>query len=197
MRPKKKAVAAKYYFIPYQAVFDAYAQKKASSDELELNEEHLYPLGDPSLEALREVFSLTYPGRMWEADSKARLEKIRDTAVGPLKELAPQLASLGLEAVGAPVKEGKAAIFKLVIIPSEKLPPTIKPSELVQADTIIIALRKVLTFTFSEAYEIPEFTNIFAKIRKIAALALVPYNPILEYLEIEPVAKPHIFHPGD
>lgn len=197
MGRKPRTSSPKYFFIPEEVVFEAYAEKHPFRDEKELREEHYFPLGDPVLVALRESFSLTYPPRIKDVDSRKQLEQIKIVATRALRPLGPLLTSLGLAPVGIMEEDREAAVYKTVIIPGENLPKTVRPEQLLPADPAIGALREVLSLTFSEAYDIKDFTGIFGKIRKVAAKVLVGSNEVLEFIEVEPVAMPTIFSPNE
>ena len=197
MGRKPRTSSPKYYFIPEEVVFEAYAEKHPLRDERELREEHYFPLGDPVLVALREAFSLTYPPRVKEVDSKKQLEQIKLVSTKALRPLGDLLTSLGLAPAGVMEEDREGAVYKTVIIPGEKLPKAVQPEQLLPADPAIIALREVLSLTFSEAYDIKDFTRIFAKIRQVAAKVLVVSNAVLEFIEVEPVAMPRRFNPNE
>jgi hypothetical protein len=193
MPRKAKANQAQFVFVSHEAIVEAFGEKNPlrPQEDLDLKDEYMFPLGDPLLIALRESFSLTYPRRLEHIESKVMLEKIRNLASDALKPVGEILAQLKLPPVGKfETEEGVATIFKLIIAPVEKLAPRIAPEACIPADPVVIALREVLSLSFSEAYSDQDYGVVFAKVRKLAATTLIPYNEILEDLEVEPVAMP-------
>jgi hypothetical protein len=182
--------------VPHEAIFEAFAEKQPLGPDLELKDELQFPLGDPILLALRESFTLTYPRRLDFIEPKEMLSRIREVAAAALKPLGDVLTKLKLSSVGKfEQDEGAVTVFKLVIAPIEKVTSPLDPAAFVPADPVIIALREVLTLSFSEAYSERDYAQVFAKVRKLAAKTLIPYNDVLEYLEIEPVAMPRVLDP--
>jgi hypothetical protein len=193
---KPKATESQYLLVPHEAIFEAFAEKQPLRGDLELKDELQFPLGDPILLALRESFTLTYPRRLDFIEPKEMLSRIREVAAAALKPIGDVLTRLKLAPVGKFVQEdGAVTVFKVVIAPIEKVTTPLNPAHYFPADPVIVALREVLTLSFSEAYSERDYARVFAKIRKLAAKALIPYNDVLEYLEIEPVAKPKVFDP--
>jgi len=58
------------------------------------------------------------------------------------------------------------------------------------ADEVIVALRKVVTLTFEEVFDYRAYAKVLFDVRRLIAAALVPCNPLLEEIEVEPVAAP-------
>ena len=198
MARKPKPSNPQYLLVPHQAIFEAFAEKTPLSSDLELKDELQFPLGDPILLALRESFTLTYPRRLDFIEPKEMLSRIREVAAAALKPIGDVLTKLKLPSVGKFAQEdGAVTVFKLVIAPVEKVTSPLDPADFVPADPVIIALREVLTLSFSEAYSERDYAQVFAKVRKLASKTLIPYNEVLEYLEIEPVAKPTVFDPSE
>lgn len=197
MPRKPKNSQSQYLLVPHEAIFEAFAEKQPLRGDLELRDELQFPLGDPILLALRESFTLTYPRRLDFIEPKEMLSRIREFAAAALKPIGEVLSKLKLPPVGKFAQEdGAVTVFKVVIAPIEKVTTPLNPVHYFPADPVIVALREVLTLSFSEAYSERDYARVFAKIRKLAAKALIPYNDVLEYLEIEPVAKPRVFNPG-
>jgi hypothetical protein len=197
MTRKAKAAKAQYLFVPHEAILEAFGEKNTLTPDFELTDEYMFPLGDPILLALRESFTLTYPRRLDHIEPKQMLERIREVASQALKPLGDVLAQLKLPSAGKFVEEeGVATVFKLVIAPADKVTPRIAPEACMPADSVMIALREVLSLSFAEVYSDSDYAGVFAKVRNLAATTLIPYNEILEYLEIEPVAMPTILDPN-
>ena len=55
---------------------------------------------------------------------------------------------------------------------------------------VIVALRKVVTLTFEEVFDYRAYAKLLFTVRRLIAAALVPCNPLLEEIEVEPVAAP-------
>jgi hypothetical protein len=55
---------------------------------------------------------------------------------------------------------------------------------------MIVALRKVVTLTFEEVFDYRADAKVLFDVRRLIAAALVPCNPLLEEIEVEPVAAP-------
>jgi hypothetical protein len=55
---------------------------------------------------------------------------------------------------------------------------------------LIITLRKVVTLTFEEVFDYRAYAKLLFDVRRLIAAALVPCNPLLEEIEVEPVAAP-------
>ena len=55
---------------------------------------------------------------------------------------------------------------------------------------MIVALRKVVTLTFEEVFDYRAYAKPLFDVRRLIAAALVPCNPLLEEIEVAPVAAP-------
>ncbi|MCW5755579.1 MAG: hypothetical protein KIT24_12805 [Phycisphaeraceae bacterium] len=162
------------------------------------------PIADPCLTSLRKIMSMTYFESL-ERTSEICVREIRGMAIGVLGELGKELEALSLARVDADRSfehDRSAKVFQYMIVPAKELRRRVRvegrrdrPSlhELFKhfpADPAIRALREILTMTFREATTPHQFDRIMEDIRFVAAAALVPCNPILEQIEVEPVAMP-------
>lgn len=205
----KKARLPKFAIVSADDVFQVFVEepsKYAVEKDPQLNETAKdWPVADHVLIALRQAYSLTYAPRVDSAndDSKVRLEKIRELCARALRGFSKELKALRLPEVGVdPDQEKPGCIFKYMVAPLSKLKarvinadtnekvPLIELIDWHPADAAIEGCRKVLSTTFEEAFKADDYSRIFAKIRKLSAITVEPYNGILEEIEIEPVALP-------
>ncbi|MBS0196994.1 MAG: hypothetical protein JSR77_09565 [Planctomycetes bacterium] len=161
-------------------------------------------IGDPCLTALRRIMSMTYFESL-ERTSELCVRDIRALAIQPLGELGKELEALKLFRIDADRSyehDHSAKVFKYMIVPAKELRRRANVEGVrrrqrldeifkhTPADPVIRALREVLSMTFREATTPYQFDRILEEIRYAAAAALVPCNPILEQIEVEPVAMP-------
>ena len=136
------------------------------------------------------------------ASVKGAVEQIHALCVDALKPLAAVLTALRLKPVAPWTEEDrkKTFIFKYVFCPREEAdikvecegaqPRLLTLIEATPADDVIVALRKVVTLTFEEVFDYRAHTKVLFDVRRLIAAALVPCNPLLEEIELEPVAAP-------
>lgn len=162
------------------------------------------PIADPCLEALRRIMSMTYFESL-ERTSELRVRDIRAFAIKPLGELGKELEALKLPRVDADRSfehDHSAKVFQYNIVPAKELRRRVNVEgsrrrqsldeifKHIPADPAIRTLREILSMTFREATTPHQLDRILEEIRYAAAAALVPCNPILEQIEVEPVAMP-------
>lgn len=160
-------------------------------------------VGDDLVEALRKIFTITYRSDFTENAEERMLTEIRDLATAALRPFTAALKSLRLKPVGVDPewKDESAKVFKFVIVPAKALRTKIKVDrgkkarfvdifETASADGLFVAARKILALTFAEVFTRRERQRVLWEIRRIAADVLVPLNPIIEEMELEPVAMP-------
>ena len=157
--------------------------------------------GDPALIAPRKAFSLTYPDEPTLASVKGAVEQIRALCVDALKPLAAVLTALRLKPVAPETEDRKKTfVFKYVFCPRKEADIKVECDgalrrllTLIQttpADDVIVALRKVVTLTFEEVFDYRAYAKLLFDVRRLIAAALVPCNPLLEEIEVAPVAAP-------
>lgn len=162
------------------------------------------PIGDPCLSALRRILSLTYFQSL-EQTSELCVRDIRALAIPPLGELGNELELLKLARIDTDPsfeRDRSAKVCQYMIVPAKELRRRVDVEGKrrrprldtvfghTPADPAIRALRGILSMTFREATTPHQFDRILEEIRYTAATALVPCNPLLEQIEIEPVAMP-------
>jgi hypothetical protein len=202
-RPKKGPI----WLIVYANALSQVAESDKRDFEGELEDNFLTklqcPTADDVLCALRKCFSLTYPLEHSDESYKQAVNKIRDVARESLMPLGDDLlTSLHLKPVGQPPKESQIKVHVILFVFAKKADLDIKALHEGKAvrlldllphwpgDQLVVALRRILTITFCEMYEGQQYQETLYEIRRLVAEVLVPYNDLLEQLEIEPIAKP-------
>jgi hypothetical protein len=162
------------------------------------------PIGDPCLTVLRRIMSMTYLDSL-ERTSEMCVHDIRALAIKPLGELGTELEALKLLRVDADPsfeRDRSAQVFQYNIVRAKELrrrvhvkgsrqrQPLIEIFKHIPADPAIRALREILSITFREATTPRQLDRILEDVRYAAAAALVPCNPFLEQIGLEPVAMP-------
>lgn len=162
------------------------------------------PIADPCLTALRRIMSMTYFESL-ERTGELCVRDIRALAIKPLGELGKELEALKLPRVVADRSfehDHSPQVFQYNIVPAKELRRRVNVEgsrrrqsldeifKHIPADPAIRALRVILSMTFREATTPHQFDRILEEIRYAAAAALVPCNPILEQIEVEPAAMP-------
>lgn len=162
------------------------------------------PIGDSCLEAMRTTLTMTYAGAD-ERSGELCLLDIRRIAIKALGELGTELELLGLSRVDADKtfmrdNSPKACLYMIVGVKELRRRVKVEGTkgrvrldelfQLVPADPVLCGLRRILSMTFREATTPRQHDQVREEIRFVAAGALVPCNPMLEAMEIEPVAMP-------
>jgi hypothetical protein len=167
-------------FVPYQALHKALGESADSS----------CTLGDNVLAGFRSILSLSYLSRFEPGSFERQRLAIRAFALAALAPLAGILNDLKMPGVGPKRSTNELYIFKLVIAPVRLLKSaSIDPGSCLPADPAIRALRKVLSETYSEIHDVRGYTELLKRIHRISSKTLVPYQVLLEYLDIELVAE--------
>ncbi len=161
------------------------------------------PTADGVLRALRKCFSLAYPDEHSDESFKQAVTQIGDVAREALLPVGDDvLTSLRPKPVGQPPPEPKIKVHVILFVFARKADLDIKalyegkPIKLLQllqhwpADELIITLRRILSMTFSEMYTGNQYCDTLYEIRHLASDVLLPYNELLEAIEVEPIAKP-------
>jgi hypothetical protein len=161
------------------------------------------PTADDVLIALRRCFSLAYPDEHSDEGCKQAVARIRDVARAALMPVGDDLlTSLRLQPVGQPPPERKIKVHVFLFVFARKADLDIKalhegkPIRLLNslehwpADDLIVALRRILTVTFSEMYTADQHLDALYEVRHLVANVLLPYNELLEAIEVEPIAQP-------
>jgi hypothetical protein len=202
-RPKKGPVWVIVYADALSQVSES--DKRDFEGELEGNflEKLQCPTADDVLRALRKCFSITYPAEHSDESYKQAVDQIRGVAREALLSLGDELlTSLHLKPVGQPPSESTIKVHVILFVFARKADLDIKAVhegkavrllDLLShwpADQLVVALRRILTMTFGEVYEGEQHLETLHEIRRLVAEVLVPYNHLLEELEIEPIAKP-------
>ena len=182
---------------------------KLDEDEQVDDAETLYellqpPIADPCLTALRRIMSMTYFDSLERTRELCVLD-IRALAIKPLGELGTELEALKLLRIDADPSfehDRSAQVFQYNIVRAKELrrrvhvkgrgqrQPLIEIFKHIPADPAIRALREILSMTFREATTPRQLDWILEDVRYAAAAALVPCNPFLEQIGLEPVAMP-------
>jgi hypothetical protein len=180
-------------------------EEKAKPDHKTLLEQLDPEIGDDLLIALRKIFSLTYTDRFEIKDLDKVVSRIKSLAVRALKPFAPMLETLKQKPLKAKLTQeemDEPKIHKYCLVrrsghrfmtkdaETDDLAPLVKLIPTADADGVLIALRKILSETFSEMFEYRDLKRSLYEIRMLAATALVPLNEWLEEIELEPVAMP-------
>lgn len=162
------------------------------------------PIADPCLKSLRRIMSMTFFESL-ERTSELCIRDIRALAIKPLGELGKELEALKLPRVDADRSfehDHSAKVFQYNIVLAKELRRRVNVEgsrrrqtldeifNRIPADPVIRTLREILSMTFREATTPRQLDRILEEIRYAAAAALVPCNPILEQIEVEPVAMP-------
>jgi hypothetical protein len=118
--------------------------------------------------------------------------------VDALKPLAAVLIALRLKPVAPETEEDrkKSFVFKYVFCPRKEADIKVECDgsqrrlltqiQATPADEVIVALRKVVTLTFEEVFDYRADAKLLFDVRRLIAAALVPCNPFLEEIEVEP-----------
>lgn len=167
------------------------------------------PTADDVLKALRKCFSLAYPAEHTDESYKQAVTQIGDVARVALMPLGDDvLTSLRLKPVGQPAPEAKITVHVLLFVFARKTDLDIKalhegkPIKLLQllpnwpGDELIIALRRILSMTHSEMYSGDQYFDMLYELRHLVSSVLLPYNELLEAIEVEPIAKPTKLKPN-
>lgn len=206
MAPKATTSAApKFYFVSAGQLDSVKLDKREQvGDAKTLFELLTVPIADPCLRSLRRIMSLTYFESL-ERTGEICLAEIRSLAIKTLGELGKELESLGLRRVDLDRsyrREQLAQVLQYLIVPDKALrrrvrvrgstarPTLAEVFQPIPADNAIRALREILSLTFTEATTSSQQDRVLEDIRYLAAAALVPCNPLLEEMEVEPVAMP-------
>jgi hypothetical protein len=206
MAPKAATpTTPKFYFVSAGQLDSVKLDKREQVDDAKTLFELLtVPIADPCLRSLRRIMSLTYFESL-ERTGEICLAEIRSLAIKTLGELGTELESLGLRRVDLDRsyrREQRAQVLQYLIVPDKALrrrvrvkSSTTRPTlaevfQPIPADPAIRALREILSLTFTEATTSSQQDRVLEDIRYLAAVALVPCNPILEEMEMEPVAMP-------
>jgi len=172
-------------------------ERKSWLDQLEA------PIGDELLVALRQAFTITYRQDYAEGAAERMLAEIRKLATDALRPCDAILRALRHKPLGAdPPERHGAKVFKFVVASVRDLSRKVTVEdtkekarfidvvESAPADGALIALRKIVSLTFSEVFTKKDRRRLLWEIRHLAAEALVPLNAQLEDIEYEPVAMP-------
>lgn len=202
-RPKKGPI----WLIVHAAALSQVSESQHRDSDGELEDTFLdklqCPTADDVLYALRKCFSLAYPDEHTDESYKQALTQIGNIAREALMPLGDDvLTSLRLKPVGTPPPEPKFKVHVVLFVFARKADLDIKalcegkPVKLLQllqhwpGDDLIIALRRILSMTFSEMYSGDQYFDTLYEIRHLVSNVLLPYNELLEAIEIEPIAKP-------
>jgi hypothetical protein len=202
-RPKKGPV----WLVVYASALSRIAESDKQDFEGELEDNLLdklqCPTADDVLSALRKCFSLSYPGEHSDDGYKQAIANIRDIARQALMPIGDEvLESLRLKPVGQPAPEDKFKVDVLLFVFARKADLDIKAQhegksvrllDLLEhwpADDLITTLRRILTISFSEMYTGDQYHDALNQMRHMIAEVLLPYNVLLEAIEVEPIAMP-------
>lgn len=203
--PRSSPPRSKLVFVSGSDLDSVKLDKDEQVDGAETLMELLQPaLGDPCLNALRRILSLTY-ATADQRSSEVCVLDIRRLAIKPLGALGKELGLLRLPRVDADKsfeRDHSAQVFLYMIVSAKELRRHVSVegnrrreslAELfdhLPADPVVTALRQVLSMTFQEATTPNQHDRIIEDIRYVAATALVPCNVFVERMEIEPAAMP-------
>jgi hypothetical protein len=130
------------------------------------------------------------------------LAEIRKLATDALAQYGDILRKLRLKPVPSDKKGERVKLFMFVIVSIRDIVRRVTVEETgkkaraidvidsAPADTALRNLRKILSITFEEVFNRKEMRRSLWRIRQLAAEALVPLNPMLEAIEVEPVGMP-------
>jgi hypothetical protein len=181
--------------------------ERAEEDEDEYPEDSLMdelqcPVADEVLIALRKSFSLTFPRNPFIDGLKESMTEIRRIGVEALKPMPDVLTELGLrpipQIIDDPIKR-KVYVTLFAVARSSDLQITVKTGtrskgllsiiEHFPADSLIWALREVVSDTFLEMHDEDQHSEVLTGIRHKINSVLFPYNSLLEAIEIEPIGR--------
>jgi len=170
--------------------------------EVSLMDKLQCPVADEVLIALRKSFSLAFPRNPFMDGLKESMTEIRRIGAEALKPMPEVLLGLGLRPIPQimddPINH-KVYVTLFAVARSADLQINVKTAtrskrllstiDHFPADPLIWALREVVSDTFLEMHDEDEHSKVLKDIRRKINNVLLPYNPLLEAIEIEPIGR--------